>query len=32
MTKNWPRPFSIYVVEVSPADLLHDVWQKFYQK
>jgi hypothetical protein len=32
MTKNWPRPFSIYVVEVFPADLLHDVWQKFHQK
>ena len=32
MTKNWPRPFVIYVVEVFPANLLHDVWQKFHQK
>jgi hypothetical protein len=32
MTKNWPRPFSIYVVEVLPSDLLHDVWQSFHQK
>ena len=32
MTKNWPRPFVIYVVDVFPANLLHDVWQKFHQK
>lgn len=32
MTKDWPRPFSIYVVEVLPSDLLHDVWQRFHRK
>jgi hypothetical protein len=32
MTKNWPRPFSIYVVEVSPSNRLHDIWQTFHQK
>ena len=32
MTKNWPRPFAISVVDVLPANLLHDVWQRFHQK
>jgi len=32
MTKNWPRPFVIYVVEVFPANLSHDVWQRFHLK
>ena len=31
MTKNRPRPFSIYVVEVSPANRLHDIWQTFHR-
>jgi hypothetical protein len=31
MTRNWPRPFVIYAVEVFPANLLHDVWQKFHR-
>lgn len=31
MAKNWPRPFSIYVVEVFPTDLLHDVWERFHR-
>ena len=32
MAKNWPRPFSIDVVEVFPTDLLHDVWERFHRK
>jgi hypothetical protein len=32
MTKNWPRPFSIYQVEVFPANLLQDVWQSYHKK
>ena len=32
MSKKWPRPFAIYVVEVLPANLLHHVWQRFHQK
>jgi hypothetical protein len=26
MTKDWPRPFSIYVVDVMTSDALHDLW------
>ena len=32
MTKNWPRPFAISVINVLPNNLLHDVWQRFYRK
>ena len=32
MTKNWPRPFAISVIEVLPGNLLHDVWHRFHQK
>jgi len=28
MTKQWPRPFVIYDVEVMDRDALHDVWQR----
>lgn len=28
MTKQWPRPFVIYDVEVLDRDALHDVWQR----
>jgi hypothetical protein len=28
MTKQWPRPFVIYVLEVLDRDTLHDVWQR----
>jgi hypothetical protein len=28
MTKQWPRPFVIYDVEVLDRDALHDLWQR----
>jgi hypothetical protein len=28
MTKQWPRPFVIYDVEVMDRDALHDVWKR----
>ena len=32
MTKNWPRPFAIFVIDVLPGNLLHDIWHRFHQK